>query len=106
VSLQPVPGTDPDWEQLLPEVRTALASAVASSYENKDIEAWKSLVTARMAENTGSPDAMISALLARYGAGKDMISKFREHVKGVNAEKLRSMALALLKGGRIEYLVP
>lgn len=106
VSLQPVPGTDPDWEQLLPEVRTALASAVASSYENKDIEAWKSLVTARMAENTGSPDAMISALLARYGAGKDMISKFGEHVKGVNAEKLRSMALALLKGGRIEYLVP
>lgn len=106
VSLQPIPGTDPDWEQLLPKVRTALAGIGGRTFDAKDIEAWKNLVKARMEENLGSPNATISALLARYGAGKDMISKFGEHVKGVNADKLRSMTLALLKGGRIEYLVP
>ena len=106
LSLQPVPGTEPDWAQLLPEVRTALAAAVARNYEPQDIEAWKSLITARMQESLGSPDEMITALLARYGAGKDMVSKFGEHIKGVNADKLRSMAAALLRGSRVEYLVP
>ena len=106
LSFLPVPGSTPDWERLAPEVRTALAHSVARNFEAQDLEGWRQLVAGQMEENLKHPEAVVAALLARYGAGKDMISRFGEHVKAVNAERVRSMAVALLRGGRVEYLVP
>ena len=66
----------------------------------------KLLVCQRMHDSLESPDTIVTALIARYGAGKDVVSKYAENIKGVTADKVRQMAVALIRGGRVEYLVP
>jgi hypothetical protein len=106
VSLRPAADEALPLEQWLPHVRSALAAAVARPVEARDLEAWRGLVLQRMTSSLEHPETIVTALVARYGAGKDMVSKYTENVKGVSADKVRQMALALVKGGRVEYLVP
>ena len=93
-------------EDCLPRVHAALASAVSHPAVPKDLDAWRGLVLQRMNRSLECPETMVTALVARYGAGKDMVSKYAENIKGVSADKVRQMAGSLVKGGRVEYLVP
>lgn len=106
VFLRPA-GPEParEMEVLLPRVRNALAAAVARPVAAKDLDAWRNLVFQRMHSALESPDTIVTALIARYGAGKDMVSKYAENIKAVTADKVRQMAQALVKGGRVEYVV-
>ena len=106
ISLFPTGPEADSPEDCLPRVRAALSAAVSHPADPKDLDAWRNLVLQRMNRSLECPETMVTALVARYGAGKDMVSKYAENIKGVSADKVRQMALALAKGGRVEYLVP
>jgi hypothetical protein len=90
----------------LPAVRNALRSLASHSVDSKDLNAWKQLVTSQMQSQLSTPEGNIKTLLARYGAGKDLSSHYKENVNGVTADRVNEMLKALAGGGRIEYIVP
>lgn len=106
ISLSPAGPEAVSMEDCLPRVRAALAAAATRPLASKDLDAWRNLVFQRMNSSLERPETIVTALVARYGAGKDMVSKYADNIKGVSADKVRQMALALVKGGRVEYLVP
>ena len=104
VQCRPVERKDPT--PALPAVRTALREMASNPVNAKDLSAWKQLITNQLQSQLSTPEGIIKTLLARYGAGKDLTSRYKENVNGVTAERVNEMLKALAGGGRIEYIVP
>ncbi len=92
-------------EGALTAVRAALKDAAAHPVEAQDLKAWKQLVTNNMQRELSTQAGVISTLLARYAAGKDLSSRYQENIQDITAERVEDMLKALSQGGRIEYLV-
>ena len=104
VQCRPVDRKDPT--PALPAVRTALREMASNPVNAKDLSAWKQLITNQLQNQLSTPEGTIKTLLARYGAGKDLTSRYKDNVNGVTAERVNEMLKALSGGGRIEYIVP
>ena len=104
VQCRPVDRKDPT--PALPAVRTTLREMASNPVNAKDLSAWKQLITNQLQNQLSTPEGTIKTLLARYGAGKDLTSRYKDNVNGVTAERVNEMLKALSGGGRIEYIVP
>ena len=104
IQCRPTDGEDPT--PALSAVRTALQGVGSYSVGAKDLAAWKQLVTSQLQEELSTPEGTVKTLLARYAAGKDLTSKYKESIGAVTAERVNEMLKALAAGGRIEYIVP
>ena len=104
IQCRPVNRKDPT--PALPAVRNALRDLASHPVNAKDLNAWKQLITNQLQNQLATPEGTVKTLLARYGAGKDLTSRYKENVNGVTAERVNEMLKALSSGGRIEYLVP
>jgi hypothetical protein len=104
VQCRPVDRRDPT--PALPSVRKSLGEMASNPVNAKDLNAWKQLITNQLQSQLSTPEGTIKTLLARYGAGKDLTSRYKDNVNGVTAERVNEMLKALSGGGRIEYIVP
>ena len=90
----------------LAAVRLALQEAAAQEIGAQDLAGWKAYTTNRLQTRLSSPEGVVNSLLARYGAGKNLTSRYKENISAVTAERVNDMLTALTGGGRIEYFVP
>ena len=86
-------------------VRKGIRRAAASTVPQKDVDALKAKALAAMDRQLEDPGTMVSALVARYGIGKDLVSHYKESVNGVTAARLTDMLSTLAAGSAAEIVV-
>ena len=70
----------------------------------KDLNAWKEMALADMNRELAEPETIVSALVARYGIGKDLVTHYKESVNGVSAARLTDMLSSLAAGSTAEIV--
>lgn len=90
--------------EALPSVRAAIADAAAEESSTSDIKAWKQKLDAHVRQVLATPEGIVSSLLARYSANKDITSRYAESIADIDGEQVQSFLKALSEGGRIEYI--
>ena len=71
----------------------------------KDLDAFKAMAMAETAKELSLPETMVTAVVARYGIGKDLVSHYKESVNGITAARLSDMLSSLAAGSVAEIVV-
>ena len=85
-------------------VRKGIRKA-ATPVNAKDLNAWKAMVLADLGRELAGPETIVTALVARYGVGKDLVSHYKENVNSVDAARLTEMLSSLAAGSTAEIVV-
>ena len=89
----------------LEAVRTGIRKAASSTVSAKDLNAFKAKALAGMNQELTEPETVVTALVARYGIGKDLVTHYKESVDGVTAVRVKEMLSALAAGSTAEIVV-
>ena len=92
-------GTDLD------AVRDGIRKAAASTLSAKDLNAFKAAALAGMNQELTEPETVVTALVARYGTGQDLVTHYKESINGVTAARINEMLSALAAGSTAEIVV-
>ena len=92
-------GTDLD------AVRKGIGKAASSTVSAKDLNAFKAMALAGMNRELAEPETIVTALVARYGIGKDLVTHYKESVDGVTATRVKEMLSALAAGSTAEIVI-
>ena len=79
--------------------------AAASTVPAKDLNAFKAMALAGMNRELAEPETIVTALVARYGIGKDLVTHYKESVDGVTAARVKEMLSALAAGSTAEIVI-
>ena len=86
-------------------VRKGIRRAAASNISQKDVDALKAKALAAMERELAEPETMVSALVARYGIGKDLVTHHKESVAAVTPARVKDMLSVLSAGSVAEMIV-
>ena len=86
-------------------VRKGIRKAAASTVSAKDLAAFKAMALASMDRELKSPETIVTALVARYGIGKDLVSHYKGSVNGVTAARVKEVLSTLAAGSTAEIIV-
>lgn len=92
-------------ESALTAVRSTIRHCAVTPVADKDLNAWKQKLEVEMKAALADPSGVVTTVLARYAANKDMTSRYSEAISGITAQKVRSFLETLSGGGRIEWIV-
>ena len=100
----------PDRGQQMPEdvlemIREVIDSAAAELPEDRYLTAYKNGLKHSHGLSLQEPEYWVAAMTRRYVDGKDFTTGFQAKTDAVAPEKVRDVIAALLKGGRIEYVI-
>jgi hypothetical protein len=100
----------PDKGQQMPKdalelIREVIDSAAAELPEGRHLTAYKNSLKHSHGLSLQDPEYWIAAMTRRYMDGKDFTTGFQAKTDAVAPEKVRDVIAALLKGGRIEYII-
>ena len=95
-----------DPERVLTAVRAAVSEAASRPVPARDLKAWKARLQEQVKDQLGHPEGIVSVLLFRYAANKDVTSRYAESISGISAGDVQAFLTALSGGGRIEMIVP
>ncbi len=93
-------------ERVLTAVRAAVAEAAAVPVSSRDLKAWKARLQQNVKEQLANPGSLVSILLFRYAANKDVTSRYVESIGGISPAGVQDFLTTLAAGGRIEMIVP
>ena len=63
------------------------------------------MALAETTKDLTQPETMVTAVVARYGIGKDLVSHYKESVNGITAARLSDMLSSLAAGSTAEIVV-
>ena len=86
-------------------IREVIDSAAAELPEGRHLAAYKNSLKHSHGLSLQDPEYWIAAMTRRYMDGKDFTTGFQAKTDAVAPEKVRDVIAALLKGGRIEYII-
>ena len=86
-------------------VRKGIRRAAASNISQKDVDALKAKALAAMERELAEPETMVSALVARYGIGKDLVTHHKESMEAVTPARVQEMLSVLSAGSVAEMIV-
>jgi hypothetical protein len=86
-------------------VRKGIRRAAASTVSQKDVDALKAKALAAMERELAEQETMVSALVARYGIGKDLVTHHKENVAAVTPARVQEMLSVLSAGSVAEMIV-
>ena len=92
-------------EDALELVREVIASAAVELPEDRHLTAYKNGLKHSYGLSLQEPEYWVAAMTRRYVDGKDFTTGFQAKTDAVAPEKVRDVIAALLKGGRIEYVI-
>ena len=92
-------GTDLD------AVRKGIRQAAASTVSARDLTALKAMALAGMNQELAEPETVLTALVVRYGVGKDLVTHYKESVNGVTAARVKEMLSTLAVGSTAEIVI-
>ena len=86
-------------------VRKGIRKAATSTLPAKDLSALKAKALADMERQLREQETIVTALVARYGIGKDLVTHYKESVNGVTGARLKEMLSALATGPTAEIII-
>jgi hypothetical protein len=89
----------------LDAVRAGIKKAATSTVAAKDLNAFKAMALAGMNQELTEPETVVTALVARYGIGKDLVTHYKESVNEVSAARVKEMLSALAAGSTAEIVI-
>jgi predicted Zn-dependent peptidase len=89
----------------LEAVRQGIRAAAVSTLSAKDLNALKAMALAGINRELAEPETIVSALVARYGVGKDLVTHYKENVDGVTAARVTELLSTLAAGSTAEIVV-
>ena len=89
----------------LDAVRDGIRKAATTTLSAKDLNAFKAAALAGMNQELAEPETIVTALVARYGIGKDMVTHYKESVNGITAARITEMLSALAAGSTAEIVI-
>ena len=89
----------------LDAVRRGIRKAAASTVSAKDLNAFKTMALAGIKQELTEPESVVTALVARYGIGKDLVTHYKESMDGVTAARVKEMLSALAVGSSAEIII-
>ena len=89
----------------LEAVRAGIRKAASSTVSAKDLNAFKAMALAGMNQELAEPETVVTALVARYGIGKDLVTHYKESVDGITAARVKDMLSALAAGSTAEIVI-
>lgn len=92
-------------QEFLPLVRRGIRNAAQTALPAQDLNALKERVLAEHIRGQADPEATVTAVVARYGIGKDLVTHYKESVNSINADRLSLMLKTLSAGSTVEYIV-
>ena len=105
VTAVPLAGTSPDMLKGIQAVRSGIRAAATEPVSEADIKAWRNRAQQTLANQLSSPETVVSQVLARYGLGKDLVSKYTETLSAADAARVHQMLEKTIGGGCVEYLI-
>ena len=91
--------------EALPAIRKGIREAGETPVQAKDLTALKSRALANIVRELSEPETVVTAVVNRYGIGKDLFSHYKESVNGITAERLSGMLSSLASGLAAETVV-
>ena len=89
----------------LEAVRKGIRQAAKSTVAAKDLNAFKAMALAGMNQELTEPETVVTALVARYGIGKDLVTHYKESVNEISAARVKEMLSALAVGSTAEIVI-
>ena len=86
-------------------VREGIRKAAASTLSAKDVAALKAMAQASLDRELQEPETVVTALVARYGIGKDLVTHYKESLNGITAARVKEMLSTLAGGSTAEIIV-
>ena len=96
---------DRDMDRALSAVRMAIKDAASQPVSAQDLKFISGKVLADTQKALSSPSGLVTTLMARYSAGKDITSRYKESIGSITAADVQAFLQALSSGGRVEYIV-
>jgi predicted Zn-dependent peptidase len=86
-------------------VRATLESALKGKVSAKELKIYQDLLLKQATYESGRPDAIQAAILARYSYGKDLTSKYKTLIPGLTAASVEAFLTDFAEGSKVEYIV-
>ena len=92
-------------DEALVAARKTIEEVFSSSVNPAELASCKSLLTNAYTTMIADPGNYADAILMRYSAGKDVLTKYVDRINAVTADNVKAIFGALSEGMRIEYVV-
>ena len=86
-------------------IQSTLEGALRQKVSASELKIYKDLLLKQASYETGRPDAIQDAIIARYSYGKDLTSKYKTMISGLTAASVEAFLADLASSGKIEYIV-
>lgn len=90
---------------MLDAVRKVMGNIATMPLSKEDFNAFKEELQNDFQESLQDTEHVIDAVLIRYAEGKDFVTGFKEALKSVTPEKVRSLLGTLASGASVEYII-
>lgn len=90
---------------MLSAVRKVMGNIATMPLSKEDFNAFKAELQNDFQESLHDTEHVIDAVLIRYAEGKDFVTGFKEALKSVTPEKVRSLLGTLASGASVEYII-
>jgi predicted Zn-dependent peptidase len=96
----------PNALQAIAAVREGIRQAARTPIPEKDLTAYKAGALQEAKRDLTESSTIVSAVVTRYGVGKDLVTRYTENINTLTSDKLLKMLKAVADGPRVEYIVP
>ena len=86
-------------------IRATLESALKEKVSAKELKIYQDLLLKQATYESGHPDSIQAAILARYSYGKDLTSKYKTMIAGLTAASVEALLTDFAEGSKVEYIV-
>ena len=86
-------------------IRSLLADMGSIKISDAEMKQLKASLSSELDRERTSQEGIVEAAIVRYSLGKDIASKYQDHLKSVNAASVKQVLSALGAGGRVEYII-
>ena len=97
---------EPQMLRCIDLVRGAIRSAASAPLSEKEMAAFRAMALADTRSDLSDPSTLVTAVITRYGVGKDFVSKYGENIGSLTSDRIVELLKALAEGARVEYVVP
>ncbi len=87
------------------EIRSLLADIGTTQISDSEMKFYKAWLGSELDRERASREGIVEAAILRYSLGKDVVSKYQDKLKSVNASSVKQVLAAISAGGRVEYII-
>lgn len=94
-----------DADEVASEIRSFVSGLADMKIDQEALKAGRNSLLAMEQARMKEDAAVMEKIHARYSEGKDLVTGYQDAIKGINAEKVKSILGQLKAGAGVEYVI-